>query len=315
MLSPTRRPVTTSPDQVEEHVLESGSAPLGVAAPSSADTGPGRDQAAPVHDHHVGAGLLDLGQQVAGDDHGTAVARRSARAPRASRRSAAGRARWWARRAPAGRAGRAWPGRWPAAAACPGSRCVRPGRAPRRARRSPAPRRSGRPRRAGRSPASRARGCPGRTGAAGSRAPRRTSPSRDSTGAPGVTRWPKMRISPASGWISPISMRSVVVLPAPLGPSRPSTWPRSTRNDRSSTASSPLPYALVRPVIRSGTSAVRGRRRGRRGGGGARRAAGRPRPRRRPAAAPTSTTPARSWVRPARRTVGTVERGGGQADR
>ena len=66
--------------------------------------------------------------------------------------------------------------------------------------------------------------------------------------------WPKTRISPASGVIRPISMRRVVVLPAPLGPSRPSTWPFSTRKDRSRTAyrSADLAYRLVRPVICSG---------------------------------------------------------------
>ncbi|MFI6522026.1 hypothetical protein ACIBF1_41210 [Spirillospora sp. NPDC050679] len=53
-------------------------------------------------------------------------------------------------------------------------------------------------------------------------------------------------------------MRSEVVLPAPFGPSRPSTWPFSTRNDRSDTARCPLLYALVRPVIWSGTSASSG---------------------------------------------------------
>src|SRR5204863_6262429 len=35
----------------------------------------GRDDLAPVHDDHVGAGLLDLGEEVAGDQYGAAVAR------------------------------------------------------------------------------------------------------------------------------------------------------------------------------------------------------------------------------------------------
>ena len=178
-----------------------------------------------MHDHHVGAGLLDLGQQVAGDDDGTAAARRSGSGPRASRGSAAGRARWWARRGPAGRAGRAWPARWPGAAACPGSRCAPRGRARRRARRSPAPRRSGRPRRA-------AGGLPVELQVVPAGQVRQEAGALDERAQPGQHRgagdrpaWPKIRISPASGWIRPISIRSVVVLPAPLGPSRPSTWP------------------------------------------------------------------------------------------
>lgn len=67
-------------------------------------------------------------------------------------------------------------------------------------------------------------------------APSTKAPTRDSTGAPARTACPNTRISPASGVISPISIRKVVVFPAPLGPSRPSTWPFSTRNDRSFTA-------------------------------------------------------------------------------
>src|SRR4051794_31083141 len=72
--------------------------------------------------------------------------------------------------------------------------------------------------------------------------------------------WPKTRISPPSGVIRPISMRRVVVLPAPFGPSRPRTWPFSTRNDRSRTAhrSADFAYRLLRSVIWSGTWASSG---------------------------------------------------------
>ncbi len=65
------------------------------------------------------------------------------------------------------------------------------------------------------------------------------APTRDSTGAPGTIRWPNTLISPELGWISPVSIRSVVVLPAPLGPSRPSTCPASTVKLRSLTARKP----------------------------------------------------------------------------
>ena len=69
--------------------------------------------------------------------------------------------------------------------------------------------------------------------------PSTNEPSRDSTGAPGRAAWPKTLIRPSVGRIRPMSMRSDVVLPAPLGPSRPSTWPRRTSKDRSRTATKP----------------------------------------------------------------------------
>ena len=45
--------------------------------------------------------------------------------------------------------------------------------------------------------------------------------------------------------MKPVTMRMVVDLPAPLGPRKPSTSPRSTENDTSFTASFG-PNALVR---------------------------------------------------------------------
>ena len=93
------------------------------------------------------------------------------------------------------------------------------------ARRSPAPPPGARPRRGGRSPASTAPGWPRPDRCGRKPAPSTNAPTRDSTGAPGRMACPKTRISPSSGLIRPISMRRVVVLPAPFGPSRPRTWP------------------------------------------------------------------------------------------
>jgi len=51
-----------------------------------------------------------------------------------------------------------------------------------------------------------------------------------------VNGWPKMRIWPESGMVMPIIIRMVLVLPAPLGPSRPNIVPGAMLNDKSSTA-------------------------------------------------------------------------------
>src|ERR1700681_4798613 len=56
---------------------------------------------------------------------------------------------------------------------------------------------------------------------------------------------PRMEISPAVGSSRPSSMEMVVVLPAPLPPSSPSTAPRGTVKVRSSTATI-SPYTLRR---------------------------------------------------------------------
>src|SRR2546430_4525393 len=55
--------------------------------------------------------------------------------------------------------------------------------------------------------------------------------------SPGRTPWPSSRTSPASANTRPTSTRSVVVFPAPLGPSNPHTSPWATEKSRSSTAS------------------------------------------------------------------------------
>ena len=62
---------------------------------------------------------------------------------------------------------------------------------------------------------------------------------RASTGAPATMGAPNAVIVPAVGRMRPMSMRSTVVLPAPLGPSSPSTMPRSTVNDTVRTAVNP----------------------------------------------------------------------------
>ena len=49
--------------------------------------------------------------------------------------------------------------------------------------------------------------------------------------------WPPTVIRPEVGGMKPVIMRMVVDLPAPLGPRKPSTSPRSTVNETSFTAS------------------------------------------------------------------------------
>src|SRR5271157_2190425 len=56
-----------------------------------------------------------------------------------------------------------------------------------------------------------------------------------------------MRARPPSGFESVVSTFMVVVLPAPLGPKRPKTLPRSTLKETLSSAAM-LPYCLVNPV-------------------------------------------------------------------
>src|SRR2546422_7978996 len=56
-----------------------------------------------------------------------------------------------------------------------------------------------------------------------------------------------MRTSPVVGGKTPARMRIVVVLPAPLGPRKPTISPRSTRKEIPATAST-APKLLVRPL-------------------------------------------------------------------
>src|SRR5579875_3427128 len=59
-----------------------------------------------------------------------------------------------------------------------------------------------------------------------------------------------MRTSPESGATRPAIIATVVVLPAPLGPSRPTVSPAATENDTPSTATFG-PYRLARPTTSS----------------------------------------------------------------
>src|SRR5689334_20783028 len=66
--------------------------------------------------------------------------------------------------------------------------------------------------------------------------------------------WPAMRTRPLLGATIPVRHRKVVVLPAPFGPTSPSTSVGATENERSSTATK-SPYSFVSPV----TSIIRSR--------------------------------------------------------
>src|SRR5690349_1967119 len=74
------------------------------------------------------------------------------------------------------------------------------------------------------------------------------APTLPSTDALGVIGSPSTRAPPAVGRTRPSNMRSAVVLPAPFGPSKPHTAPEPTENERSSTASTPLPKRFVSPA-------------------------------------------------------------------
>ncbi|MNQ99150.1 hypothetical protein D3C85_1148740 [compost metagenome] len=66
---------------------------------------------------------------------------------------------------------------------------------------------------------------------------------------------------PEAGVVRPSSMRSVVVLPAPLGPSRPKHWPRWTSRSRLSTTTvSPYSLRTLR-ICRMGGVAVKAKAR------------------------------------------------------
>ena len=64
-------------------------------------------------------------------------------------------------------------------------------------------------------------------------------PTEASTSAPACTGSPCTNTWPESGRISPTSIRMAVVLPAPFGPSRPTTCPGSARKETPSTARNP----------------------------------------------------------------------------
>ena len=62
------------------------------------------------------------------------------------------------------------------------------------------------------------------------------------------TSWPSTSTRPASGRSSPVTIERVVVLPAPLGPTKPNIDPRGTHMVRLSTATLG-PNRLVSPSI------------------------------------------------------------------
>ena len=110
-----------------------------------------------------------------------------------------------------------------------------------RRRASGAPRRpargGARPARAARGPSSSRRSAgPGRGSRSGDGAPARRAP----------TSTPATDALPAVGRASPVRIRSVVVLPAPFGPSRPKTDPAGTSRSSPSSART-APNRFVRP--------------------------------------------------------------------
>src|ERR1041385_6922641 len=68
---------------------------------------------------------------------------------------------------------------------------------------------------------------------------------------------PAISTSPASGRTKPVTHLVNVVLPAPLGPRKPKTSPRSTWRSRPLRATT-LPYVLRRPCVASTVAIVAG---------------------------------------------------------
>src|SRR3954469_21925282 len=64
-----------------------------------------------------------------------------------------------------------------------------------------------------------------------------------------TTSWPSTRACPLVGSSSVISILIVVVLPAPFGPSRPNSSPRSTLNETPRTASTSSGFRRITPVV------------------------------------------------------------------
>jgi len=65
---------------------------------------------------------------------------------------------------------------------------------------------------------------------------------------PGLMVSPRIAMVPLVGRMRPSRALSVVVFPAPFGPRRPTIWPWRTVKDKSSTATTPAPNRLDRPV-------------------------------------------------------------------
>ena len=228
--SSTRSPSGSASSTRRAVAMSSTSRYTEPACPMSSVDRPGGDQLTLVHHDRVRADLLDLGEHVAREQHCRAGFRRPgarAGAPRASHR---GRARWSARRARAPRA-------VPSSTRASPSRCrmpceyvftLRSTAEPRSAIASavldvgvgPACRRR---------PPTTAAGsaCPDRCGTNAGGLDRARRPGAADRSRDGPSH---RRAAPRPPWAgsSPRSMRRHVVLPAPFGPSRPHTCPRST---------------------------------------------------------------------------------------
>src|SRR3954454_21083797 len=81
------------------------------------------------------------------------------------------------------------------------------------------------------------------------------------------TGLPFQRTAPRSGTVRPKTQRIVVVLPAPLGPRKPTILPGLALNEAPSSATTG-PYRLVRSTISSIGTGYLGRRNPRRHAGG-----------------------------------------------
>src|SRR6185503_12843075 len=68
--------------------------------------------------------------------------------------------------------------------------------------------------------------------------------------------WPRIVAEPAVGRSRPISVRIVVVLPAPFGPTKPKIWPRATENVTPRSASTFLRRSGVRNVLRRSRTSI-----------------------------------------------------------
>ena len=190
------------------------------------------DQGAVVDDRDPVGQAVGLVEVLGGQQHGACPGRRAPRSPPRGRSGCAGRGRSSARRGTAPAGGRPAPRRGRGGGACRRSRSSPAGRRPRRgrsARAAAAPARATRPRAQVVEPADHlevlepgqvlvdGRVLAGEPDLRRAARPRRLTTSRPAT-----------RALPPVGGSSVVRIRTAVVLPAPFGPSRPSTVPVST---------------------------------------------------------------------------------------
>jgi hypothetical protein len=190
-----------------------------------------RDDPAVLQHHHPVAQRLGLVEVVGAEHHAAALGAQRPHAGRRPRGPRPDRGPRWARRGTAARGRAAAPAPARAAGACRGCRCPPSGRRPRSGRTTRAARRRAR------APA-RGHALQVGEGARPARPVRRSStagvsvltPTRRRTATPSTAgSRPNTRAVPAVGVSTPARRRTVVVLPAPLWPSRPTTSPRATR--------------------------------------------------------------------------------------